>query len=419
MKKIMLSVLVMLLVSFFAFATSPQSYALTDEEVAILYVEAPEGWESPHVWTWNESGDNAYGLLGWPGKAMLADENNPGWFYLYVPVTMEQVIVNNGLTDDNAKQTEAFAISGENVWVTIALDDVDPAKLIGTPSTTQATTGDLPLFVDTVYIFALVPIDWDDAAIWAWTHPAGTNVFPDASWPGTAMELQSDGWFRVEIPAVANRVIINDNNEVAADVVQTVDIDLLGGNNYIVVGDAGDDGKFAFEIYDEKPVIIEDGFTIHVSVPDAWTAPNAWAWSHPDGTNLYAAWPGDPLTYDESSDTWTLVVPNWVNRVIINNDIEGTVYQTVDIDLPTEGEEFNLVIGEAGDDGKYAFEISVVNNETPEEPEEPETPEEPEDPQDPEPESNQATLWIILGSVAGVAAIGGVAVFLILKKRSA
>src|SRR5690606_26324750 len=150
-----------------------------------------------------------------------------------------------------------------------------------------------------------VPIEWDDAAIWAWTHPAGTNVFPDAAWPGTAMDLLSDGWFRIEVPAAANRVIINDNNSVAANVVQTADIDLIAGNNYIVVGEANIDGKFEVEVFSEKPVIIEDALTFHVTVPEGWDAPHAWAWSHPDGTNAFAAWPGDPLTFDEASDTWT------------------------------------------------------------------------------------------------------------------
>lgn len=326
--------------------------ALASEEVVLLYVEAPEGWESPHLWTWNEAGTSAYSILGWPGKAMIEDPANEGWFYLYVPKTMETGIISNALEGEDQAQTEGFDYLEGNMWVTIAPDG--DGKLIATPSTTKATTGELPEFIDTIYVFALVPIDWDAASIWAWSHPDGTNVIPGSAWPGTAMDLQSDGWFMLEIPAAANRVIITDGAATAAQ--QTVDIDLVEGNNYIVVGEKGAE-KFAAEAFAEKPIIIEEGLTIYVTVPAAWDAPHAWAWAHPEGTGLYPTWPGEPLTYDEEAKAWVLIVPDWVNRIIINNNVDGTVVQTGDIDIPAEGEEFELTVGEVGSDGKYSFQI--------------------------------------------------------------
>ena len=80
MRKIFMALLMIISIGFLALSAVPSTYALTDEEVVLLYVEAPEGWDTPHVWTWNEAGDNAYSVLGWPGKAMLEDENNEGWF---------------------------------------------------------------------------------------------------------------------------------------------------------------------------------------------------------------------------------------------------------------------------------------------------------------------------------------------------
>ncbi|MDY0276830.1 MAG: starch-binding protein [Acholeplasma sp.] len=401
MKKILLAVLVFITTTF-VLTTNNKVYAEeidSKDDVVLLYLEAPEGWDSPNVWSWNEAGENAFGTLGWPGKKMIKDTNNSGWFYLYVPATMEKVIISNG-----DKQTEAFDIDGKNVWITVGADPTDETKLLASLSETQATTGNLPEYVATIYILALVPIDWDSASLWAWTHPAGVNAFPDATWPGVEMKLLDDEWFILEVPAVANRVIVTNNAK--TDALQTIDIDLLGGDNYIVVGEANAEGKFAVEIYKEKPIIIEDGVTINVTVPSTWTAPNAWAWSHPDGTNLYPAWPGEALTFNETSSTWTLIVPTWVNKVIINNEIDGTVVQTVDIDLPTEGEEFNLLIKEANAEGKYEFEINVAGNETPVEPVDPE-----------DPENDLTWLYISLGVLAALGV--AVAVFLVMKKKRA
>lgn len=408
MKKFLLSILV-LLAGLLLVVNTQTTYALTDDDVLLIYVEAPEGWDTPHLWTWNDDGDSAFAILGWPGKAMIADANNDGWFYLYVPNNMESAIINNGLTDENAKQTEAFDLETEDMWTTIALVS---DKFEATTSTVKATSGNLPVFVDTIYVFALVPIDWDFAGIWAWTHPAGTNVIEGSSWPGTKMTLKDDGWFMIEIPAAANRVIINDF--AASNTKQTIDIDLLTGNNYIVVGDLVDNAYEA-ETFTEKPIIIEDGLTVYVTVPTNWSSPHAWAWSHPDGTNLYPAWPGEELTYDEENSVWVLVVPNWVNRIIINNSIDGTVVQTVDIDLP-EGEEFDLTVTEADGTGKYGFEISARSDVEPENPDP--TPDPTPDP-DPTPsEDNPKSPWLWIGIGAGVLLMGAGVTFLILRKRS-
>ena len=80
--------------------------------------------------------------------------------------------------------------------------------------------------------------------------------------------------------------------------------------------------------------------TIHVSAPADWNSPCLWAWSAPDGTNAFAAWPGEAL--EASDDGWLVKeIPGWVNSVIVNGN-EGSV-QTTDISVET-GKDIWLVV---------------------------------------------------------------------------
>lgn len=58
-----------------------------------------------------------------------------------------------------------------------------------------------------------------------------------------------------------------------------------------------------------------------VSVPEGWDAPNLWAWAD-DGTNAFAAWPGEAM--EELEDGWYYTyVPGYVQNVIVNAN-QGT-----------------------------------------------------------------------------------------------
>jgi hypothetical protein len=70
---------------------------------------------------------------------------------------------------------------------------------------------------------------------------------------------------------------------------------------------------------------VNDTVTIRAYVPEYWGAPNIWAWSAADGTNVFEAWRGQAVVQD--GDWYELEVPAWVNSVIIN---DGTT-QTSDI----------------------------------------------------------------------------------------
>ena len=243
--------LLFLLVGFTAHNQTLQADEHLDE-VFLLYAQVPESWENPHVWAFTEDGTPAYGELGWPGKAMTADSNNAGWFYLYIPVAMDKVIINaNGGT----VQTDDFAVTDEDLWVTVAVDDgtVDVAL-----STEVLTTGDAPEYVPTQFIFAYVPIDWDAAGIWAWQHPEGINAYPN--WPGEEMTLLDDGWFRMEVPRFVNRVIIN--NFSTTDGQQTQDLEIGNETVYILVNELPEDnGQFGAELFDSKPTILGETVT--------------------------------------------------------------------------------------------------------------------------------------------------------------
>ncbi|MGS0972317.1 MAG: starch-binding protein [Candidatus Izemoplasmataceae bacterium] len=356
----MLSFMIMIALSLFILvgAEHQEIQAESTENVQLIYVEAPEGWENLHIWAWDDDGAAAYANLGWPGKAMIADEANPGWFYLYVPLEMTNVIVN---ANEGTIQTGAFAVSGEDIWVTITATEEEDGEgnmvtvYTGNPSLTQATSGDLPEYIATKYIYAYVPIDWDTAAIWAWNDASGEGVY--TIWPGEEMQLLDDGWFRVEIPAWADKVIINNFGD--PDVIQTVDIILGEGDQYILLTEENNDGKFEAELYDEKPVIIEDGYTLFISVPESWDAPRIWAWSHPDGTGLFTTWPGEEIDFNSESGYYEIMVPTWVNRVIVNNGVTGDgAEQTVDGEV-LEAVDSYVTIGEADDEGKYEILIST------------------------------------------------------------
>ena len=72
-----------------------------------------------------------------------------------------------------------------------------------------------------------------------------------------------------------------------------------------------------------------------VQVPEDWGTPNLWAWAD-DGTNAFAAWPGEEM--EALAEGWYYTyVPGFVQNVIVNAN-QGT-----DKALQTEG-----IVVEAG-----------------------------------------------------------------------
>lgn len=81
------------------------------------------------------------------------------------------------------------------------------------------------------------------------------------------------------------------------------------------------------------PAFAAENFTVHAKAPAAWTTPGLWAWSAPDGTNVFSTWPGQPLTKDDANEGWYYFdIPDWANSIIINEGIDGGG-QTADVSI--------------------------------------------------------------------------------------
>ena len=83
---------------------------------------------------------------------------------------------------------------------------------------------------------------------------------------------------------------------------------------------------------------------VYAKVPAGWDAPCVWAWAD-DGTNAFAAWPGEEMEAVDEDDWFFIYVPAFVTNIIVNAN-EGTV-QTEGI-VVEGGEAVWLTVGEDG-----------------------------------------------------------------------
>ena len=87
-----------------------------------------------------------------------------------------------------------------------------------------------------VTIHAKVPADWENVGAYTW-EPEDLGA-----WPGATMTKNGD-WYEVTMPGTHTTVIINSASA------QTTDLTIETGKDvWIVVGEAGADGKFAAEV---------------------------------------------------------------------------------------------------------------------------------------------------------------------------
>ena len=178
-----------------------------------------------------------------------------------------------------------------------------------------------------VPVVVKVPEGWDAPNLWAWADD-GTNAF--AAWPGEEMEALAEGWYYTYVPGYVQNVIVNANQGTDA-AVQTDGIVVEAGREvWITVSqDTTISVSYEAQMRGEIPAYVEK-FVVHAYVPLSWKTVNLWAWSAPDGTNAFEAWPGAEMT--EGEDGWfTGKVPTWVNSLIVNGN-EGSV-QTEDISI--------------------------------------------------------------------------------------
>lgn len=291
----------------------------TTDEMVPVCVSVPESWEAPHCWAWADDGTNAF--EAWPGEAFEA--LGDGWYYIYVPGFVQNIIVN---ASEATVQTEGIVVeAGKAAWITVA-DDAT-----ATVSYDAQSDLEIPEYVEKFTVHAYVPLSWESVNLWAWSAPDGTNAFE--AWPGLAMTEGEDGWFTGKVPTWVNSIIVNGNE----GAVQTEDISIDPSELWITVYE-----DLTYEVSDTDPNKTAENITIHAQVPADWEAPCCWAWSAPDGTNVFSAWPGEALTLD--GDWYTIEVPGWINSVIINAN-EGSI-QTTDLSVEV-GKDVWVVVTDA------------------------------------------------------------------------
>lgn len=303
------------------------------EERAAIYVQTPEDWSNPCVWAWDEDGNNAF--AAWPGGETEADVNNAGWYYIWIPSWANHVIVN---ANEGSVQTGELILESGNTWIVVT--DPENAEV----SYDALTEGDIPEYVEKFEIHASVPDSWDAPCIWAWSAPDGTNAFD--AWPGETLKQGEDGWYTGKAPIWVNSIIINANE----GSVQTEDISIDPAEMWVTVEE---DGSYDFS-YDDPNAVSAPDINVYVKAPDDWASPCLWAWSAPDGTNVFASWPGETLV--EENGWLTLSVPGWINSVIVNGN-EGSV-QTTDISVEM-GKDIWLVVTGAEEYEVYYEEPAV------------------------------------------------------------
>lgn len=269
-------------------------------EMVPVLAEIPDGWENPYAWAWADDGTNAF--AAWPGEAMdpLGDT---GWYYIYVPSFVQNVIIS---ANEASVQTAGDVVeAGREVWIAIADD------LTTTVSYEAQSDVEIPAYVEKYTVHAYVPLEWESVGI-----AAGEL--------SRAMAGGEDGWFTASVPVTATSLVLSGNDGAAA----TEAISVEPKEVWITVYN-----DLTYEVsYEDPDALDAPPITVYAQVPEDWAAPCCWAWSAPDGTNAFSAWPGEAMT--EGEDGWySIEVPGWVNSIIINAN-EGAI-QTTDLSVET------------------------------------------------------------------------------------
>ena len=125
------------------------AFAAEETEMVPVLVSVPEGWEAPNVWAWADDGTNAF--AAWPGEEMESWEE--GWYYIYVPAFVQNIIINANQRTDAPVQTDAVAVeAGKEVWITVTED-------ASAEVTYEAQLrGEIPEYVEKFVVHAYVPL---------------------------------------------------------------------------------------------------------------------------------------------------------------------------------------------------------------------------------------------------------------------
>lgn len=371
MKKLTAVLLCALLIA--CLGTAAMADAGDAAEMVPVLADVPDGWENPCCWAWADDGTNAF--EAWPGGQMepLGDS---GWYYIYVPSFVQNVIIS---ANEAAVQTEGDAVeAGRAVWIAIA-DDLTTAVSY------EAQAGvEIPAYVETFTVHAYVPLEWESVSVSAGGGEA------------EAMSGGEEGWFTASIPVTTTSLVLSGNDGAAATETITVEPQEVWVTVY---------NDLTYEVsYEDPDAPDAPPITVYAQVPADWVGPCCWAWSAPDGTNAFSAWPGEAMT--EGEDGWySIEVPGWINSIIINAN-EGGV-QTTDLSVEV-GKNVWITVTDA--------ENATVSYEQPsgEAPEESPAPS--EAPAADSSGGNSTVIWVVVAIVV-IVVIAAVAVAVNKKKK--
>ncbi|MCL2202901.1 MAG: starch-binding protein [Defluviitaleaceae bacterium] len=213
---------------------------MIEVDAVVVYAYPPEEWEGLGFWGWG--GDwNLFYEGEWPGPFPSPDPDNPGWYYIFVPASVTNIMFNEGY--DGGRQTEGISFDGVPVWVTITSADGDFEVTTDAQTTGPVRTSDPFAFgvpeevyrpdVDYIAIRAYVPPEWHAPALWAWHDGAEDEAgLGDMfiGWPGPQFTEMDGNWHIMHIPGWVDHIIINNSGQP-----QTDDIPITAGRDVWVV----------------------------------------------------------------------------------------------------------------------------------------------------------------------------------------
>lgn len=187
------------------------------EDLYTVFARVPEDWEDIRIWAWSDTKGDLFEV--WPGERMNNEGN--GWYSYVLPQWVDEVIINgNGGTI----QTADLAVEPQKLWIQVNAD-TSATISYSKPAEPVPQTGYYP-------IYAKVNTGWYDVSAWVWSDTEGDLY---EAWPGTLMELGTDGWYVLEVPEGYDNVVINGNGGTA----QTEDLRTGGTSVWITVDQNG------------------------------------------------------------------------------------------------------------------------------------------------------------------------------------
>ena len=409
------------------------------EDPFLVYFKAPTDWKTVDIWAWDDSGTNPYTPLGWPGKAMLEDEANEGWYYSYVPGYVDQLIFStteNGVTTQtNGNAAIPAAVKGGNIWIdglhTVTQEGKDEEGNpttnevfeYNTPKTEQLTEGNLPEFSGERYAFVKIPNDWRHAVA---TFTSSTDSTLDET--TLKLSISSDNaWFFSTIYGDYDTISVNNGEK--DNLKESIEIKYECEDFedfYITIEDEKTStGLFNGKVEYEKPVEMAETRPIHVKVPESWDSCYIWPIVRETGTGQFTTWPGAEMTLDTETGWYTYQeVGTQFDTMIFSCPTANE--QTADLE-GVEPKEAWFVIGEKDAEGKYGASMyySEPGEDTPPttNPDTPDTPttDDPSEDTPEEPSEGGLPAWgialIVIGAVVVVGAVAGLVYYFLRKKK--